>query len=72
MSKSPAHTTAPIVAARLIVRGDVSGARAVLSTHPWGNTYRVCEIRALIGACEAANRRYGCSLDWREIARLFA
>lgn len=55
------HVTAPIHAARAIVRGDVSYARACMIGV---RSLRVCEARALIGACDEARERYGCELDW--------
>jgi hypothetical protein len=64
-SRHPATT--PILAARAIVQGDVSTARALLAGHKWGSAFRVCEARAIIGACREAGRRYGCSIDPRSI-----
>lgn len=59
------HTTPAIHAARAVVRGDVSRARAELvGCVP---AFRVYELRALQGACREANRRYGCEIDWREL-----
>lgn len=59
------HTTPAIIAARQIVKGDVSAARDSLRGHRWPGAFRACEARAIIGACRAANARYGCNLDFR-------
>lgn len=60
------HLTTPaILAARLIVKGDVSQARAeVAAHHVYKAGFTVAEVRALNGACMEANRRYGCDIKW--------
>ena len=58
--------------ARLIVRGMVHEARRALGAarRP---AWRVCELRAIIGACRFANLRYGARLDWQDwLAPAFA
>lgn len=65
---TPAHLTTPaILAARHIVKGDVQAARAELANWPWGNAFTISEARAIAGACDEANRRYGCHLGWRDL-----
>jgi hypothetical protein len=52
-----------ILVARLIVRGDIQSARQLRDYWP---AWRVCELRAIIGACRFANARYSARLDWRD------
>lgn len=53
--------------ARLIIAGDVTAARALAATRILPG-WTVAEGRGIIGACEEANRRYGCAIDWREFS----
>lgn len=52
-----------ILAARLIIKGDVALARAEVASFRTAG-FTVAESRALIGACREANRRYGCDLNF--------
>lgn len=52
-----------IVVARLIVAGDVSGARAVARGSSLGLARRVAEARAIHGACRYAKAHFGANLD---------
>lgn len=54
-------TTALIMAARAIVRGDISRARAESQGCKLAT---VAEARALAGACRIANKRWGLNLRW--------
>ena len=58
MLNAPAKSIV-ILAARLVARGDVHGARALLATRRFAGTFRVFEIRALDGAVRHARRVYG-------------
>ena len=64
----PATNTAKtpaILAARCIVAGDVSAARAIINANPiYRAGFTVPEMRAIRGACALANHKYeGCNLS---------
>lgn len=61
--RRPHGTTELIMAARCIVRGDVSAARDYAQGKRLAT---VAEARALAGACSYAKRRYGARLRWTE------
>jgi len=61
----PAKSTA-IVVARLIIAGDLSAARALRASFVRGSLAPF-EARAIGGAVRAANARYGCAIDAREL-----
>lgn len=63
IAKSPAKSPA-ILAARSIVAGDVSNARAIINAHPiYRAGFTVPEMRAIRGACALAKHKYGCDLS---------
>lgn len=52
-----------IQVARLLVQGDVHGARLLAGGR---RVWRACEARAISGACRVAQARYGASVSLEE------
>ena len=64
-------TTAMIFAARDIIKGDVQRARETICGT--GRSWRVCELRALVGALRVANGMgwdVGTLEDWIKLAEV--
>lgn len=62
-SASSYHSPLGTQVARAIMSGDVDFARQLARLRET-RTWTVAEVRGIIGACKAANKRWNCSLEW--------